>query len=500
MNKMRGYSKGVICRATFVLAIILLFSTYGLAQIPQIDSGINWLRSSQAPDGSWGSVNNLRDTAEVINSYNLLKIFDGSYTNGVNWLGSTSLESNDFIARRIIALAGTGADVSPDITKLTSTQNADGGWGYFGGYESNAMDTGVALHALRPALASNSNTVVKGLQYLISTQNLDGGWNILSDNSEDISTTSMIILLLNEYRNIYLLENNINQGITYLKSKQNPDGGFGSSPSTVYETALAFLALVESGTDISTVAPQAINYLTSTQLPNGSWNDDPYSTALSLRASAIVKPNLSITASDIAFSNSNPKIGDTITITATIRNEGPTAANNIVVQFFDGDPAAGGVLVGEATIAQIAAFGSSQVSGNWTIPTASTRKIYARIDPQNSIDELDETDNIASNNLTSATFPDLTLGSSDIVFSPDPPRLGEPITLSITVRNNGQSGADSFSVYVYAGDPAQGGGENRRGFLHLSGWRGDWHLRGSMERGRRCGSDHSKSRSSESSI
>ena len=456
MNGRRRFVKKLVCMITFGLALLLLFCTYGLAQTPQIDSGVNWLRSSQAPDGSWGAINSVRDTAEIINTYNLLKISDSSYTNGLNWLNNTSLEGNDFRARKIIALVGTGADISADITKLTSAQNTDGGWGYFVGYESNVQDTALALHALQPVMAFNSNTVVKGIQYLIANQNPDGGWNILPNEPGDILTTALAVSLLSEYRDIYLLENYINQGITYLKSRQNPDGGFGTSPSTVYETALAFLALIGSGQGQAQPLQNAITYLTTTQLPNGSWNDDPYSTALALRALAHIKPNLSIFSTDITFSNSNPKVGDTITITATIYNEGPANADNVVVQFFDGDPAAGGVLIGEATIAQIVAFGSSQVSGNWTIPTASARKVFVKIDPLNTIVELDETDNVAFNNLTSATLPDLTLGSSDIAFSPDPPRLGEPMTLSITVRNNGQSGAENFSVYVYAGDPAQG--------------------------------------------
>lgn len=55
------------------------------------------------------------------------------------------------------------------------------------------------------------------------------------------------------------------------------------------------MALVASGTDISTVALQAINYLTSTQLPNGSWNDDPYLTALALKLPAYILCIFSIT-------------------------------------------------------------------------------------------------------------------------------------------------------------------------------------------------------------
>jgi hypothetical protein len=73
------------------------------------------------------------------------------------------------------------------------------------------------------------------------------------------------------------------------------------------------------------------NYVNSTQLSDSSWNDDPYSTGLALRALANIKPNLSIFSTDMVFSNPTPKVGDTISIAASIHNEGPVVANNIFV-------------------------------------------------------------------------------------------------------------------------------------------------------------------------
>jgi hypothetical protein len=125
--------------------------------------------------------------------------------------------------------------------------------------------------------------------------------------------------------------------------------------------------------------------MTATQLPNGSWDDDPYSTALALRALANVKPNLSVSSSNITFSNPTPTVGETIIISANIKNSGPGVADNVTVQFYDGDPNAGGVLIEERTITAIEAFGNSQTSINYTIPTASSKTIFIKIDPLNSV-------------------------------------------------------------------------------------------------------------------
>lgn len=139
-----------------------------------------------------------------------------------------------------------------------------------------------------------------------------------------------------------------------------------------------------------TVLGNAINYLTSTQSADRRWLQDPYSTALALRALTNVKPNLLTTQTDITFSNPNPTVGDTINITATIKNTSPAQAENVAVQFYSNDLSSSGILIGESVISLIAANSSSQSAISWTIPSAFAYNIYVKIDPLNSIDELNE--------------------------------------------------------------------------------------------------------------
>lgn len=456
MCKNRIISKLILVGLNILMIIIL--PNLSLALSPNINTGLEWLSNSQNADGSWGSYTGLSvlDTTIVLDTLRYLSINNPAYTNGLAWLSNQSPLLTDFLAKKVKTLYMAGIDVSADLSALLN-KGAGGLWGGDVDYTNTVLDTAFALEALNVANYSDQNIVSSSLWYLVSTQNPDGGWGFYQGDNSNVYVTAIVVDTLSKYKSIYTLQTPINNGVAYLLTKQNPDGGFGSSASTVYETALSFLALVASGADISTVAPQAINYLTSTQLPNGSWNDDPYSTALALRALAHVKPNLSILPGDITFSNPNPRIGDIITITATIYNEGPANADSVMIQFYDGDPSSTGILIGETTIPSITAFGSYQTSMNWTVPTASLRKVFVRIDPLNSIDELDETDNTTFRNLTSSTLPDLTLGSADITFSPDPARIGDPVTIEVTVRNYGQSGAENFLVYVYAGDPDQGG-------------------------------------------
>ncbi len=99
---------------------------------------------------------------------------------------------------------------------------------------------------------------------------------------------------------------------------------------------------------------------------------------------ANVKPNLSITSNDITFSNPAPTVGEAITITTNIKNKGTTNADNVLIQFYDGDPSSSGVLIEETIISSIPAYGREQTSITYTIPTASSKTIFIQIDPLNS--------------------------------------------------------------------------------------------------------------------
>ena len=103
--------------------------------------------------------------------------------------------------------------------------------------------------------------------------------------------------------------------------------------------------------------------------------------------------------------------GNIATISATIHNIGTADASNIVVQFFDGDPDAGGTQIGtDRKISGIAHDSSGTVQVTWTaIP--GTRDIFVRVDPYDTIQEANEDNNQA--------YKQITIGGAKTIYVND---------------------------------------------------------------------------------
>jgi subtilase family serine protease/prenyltransferase beta subunit len=444
-------------RIVFIAVLLqMLLASFIFAETTQITNGLNYLTSTQNADGSWTAGDESAiATAEAIETLKLLNQTGTiNYANALSWLQNQSLESTNHIAERIYSLAAGGTDSTALVSYMDELALA---WGGYNDFTVDNLDTASALQALKSINYGNQTTIQSAINYLLVHQNTDGGWGFDNGDASNLYMTALVVKTLSQFKTTYNLQNQINSGAAYLLSKQNADGGFGSSTSTAYETGLAMEALIAGGVNLSNSSQPAINYLASTQLADGSWNIDPYSTAIALRAFAYFKPDIVITKEDITISKPDPVAGDTIDISANIKNDGPATATNVVVKFYNGDPDAGGVLIGESIVPSIAAYGSAQTKISWTIPSGFAGKVFVVVNPLSSIDELNTNNDKASKNLTAATLPNLSITSADISFNPALPCTGLSVVMTANVRNDGETDAANVSVDFYDGDPAAGG-------------------------------------------
>ena len=188
---------------------------------------------------------------------------------------------------------------------ISGMQSANGGWGAFDVdntsdwlYKLPFCDFGavidpptedVTAHALE-ALAphpGHEQTVERGLAYLFRTQQPDGSWWGRWGVNHVYGTAAVLPALaacsLEPGHEV------VGRAVRWLDTVQNPDGGFGEDirsyhepewrgrgVSTPSQTAWALLAYAAAGASQRSSACRAADYLCTTQLANGDWQEEHY--------------------------------------------------------------------------------------------------------------------------------------------------------------------------------------------------------------------------------
>ncbi len=415
---------------------------------PDINDGVTWLVNNQQADGSWLDLSHTvqRDTATTVFA---LKNFDSAqqyYASGLEWLNESTSANLDYLSRKIEAIAGSGADTVDLLGELLVKQNTDGGWGCNKGYLSNPLDASLALKALAEAGYSEADVIADTIEYLKTKQNTDGGWGSGDENST-IQSTANVLEAFNNYKTDYQLDDQIDTGIAWLLSKQNPDGGFGNSPSTVYDTAVATLALREFNVS-SDVTNNAMNYILDQQSDDGSWYESPYQTALAVSAvwKASVDPDLSVRIEDIYIIPSTiSSLPANVVINTDLWNSGKTDVPQAKVVLYDGAIAEQNK-IGE----QMLAFpGESSVTVTFStiITDGEGHHFTVVLDPDNVIEESSEANNTAGKTLSPQTTYDFE--ATDISVSTDPADIFQDVVISSRITNRGTLNAYNVQLQYY---------------------------------------------------
>ena len=392
-----------------VFLMFVIFSTLFLIDIDahaqaDIDNGLNYLRSTQSASGNWeqtsSSLNGIiPSTSTALEALRILEDpASPNQGNAILYLLGQNIELNDHLSRLIVSLAGTGEDTSSALNVLLAGQNSDGGWGGNQGYRSNILDTALVLMALRAAEYTDETVLGQAVSYLLEGQNSDGGWGFVSGEESRVYYTALALRALSLYAAQFDLADEIDLAVQYLRDRQNADGGFGPDGSTTFESALGLLALLEADVEITQVESGAVSFIANSQQSNGSWEDDPYSTALALlvleRNIVATLPNLLI--SDLSFSNPEPPRGIPVSISAEVCNDGQSASPETFGRFYLNDPLAGG---GGAAhqIPELAPGACESFSESFdSSGLADSELFYVMVDPEGAIPEANENDNIAT--------------------------------------------------------------------------------------------------------
>lgn len=427
-------------------------STSPRATPPNLDEAVQWLMAAQLADGSWQDLAQTteRDTAAAMPALKNFSTAQQNYQAGLLWLGTATSGNLDYLSRRIGVFAGAGQDTNSLVQDLLARRNTDGGWGSGEHYASSNADTALALNALAVAGYGDSSVPSKAIEYLKSKQNTDGGWGG-EDKGGMVQETAHVLSAFNQYGTAYQLDDAIARGTTWLIGRQNSDGGFGNSPSTVYDTAVATMALWELNVSTS-ITNKALEYIKGQQSENGSWNNSAYQTALAVNAiyKATVDPDLAVTSDDITIIPATiTSLPANIVINANINNLGQTSATAKVV-LYKGSIADQNKL-GEQTLS-FPGLASTSVTFSAMAQDGSEHRFYIVVDPDNVIKESNELNNTAVKILSPEATYDFEILSSDVTVSPNTADMSQDVEVTAKITNKGTMTAYNVQVKYYIED------------------------------------------------
>ena len=264
--------------ASAFVALALISAAAHATSSPQADRAIAWLAAQPQTDGSVAGELSSIATAFQARSETLvtLKLYSTAPTALVGAISGEAEDSTEYIARKIVALSAVGSDVSEPLANLALSQNSDGGFGGAPGYQSNPLDTAFAILALNAAHNTSAPAASSAVAYLISAQSPDGSFAINEQSS--VYVTAYVLQALAAIDQTYDTTFAANAASTWLVGQQSA-GAY----STVLDNATAAIALAShTSTTASFSGAQAA--LVAAQAADGSWSDDPYLTAIAIRA------------------------------------------------------------------------------------------------------------------------------------------------------------------------------------------------------------------------
>ncbi len=240
------------------------------------------------------------------------------------YLNNDTEQNTEYLARKIIVNTKAGNDVTILINSLIARQNPDGGFGDQADYASNVLDTAFVLEALSLSGQTSSSVISAAIQYLQNEQQTDGGYIVSGTNLSSVYLASLVSSSLQRFFFNYNVGITISAANQYLLAAKSINNSWSSD----WETAIALLALVPATSD-SNLYTNAVSDLRASQLTDGSWLGDVYSTALAIRALYLVDnlqrpvdPGLGTVIGQVIDAQSGLPVQS---VTVSLSPSGPTA-------------------------------------------------------------------------------------------------------------------------------------------------------------------------------
>ncbi|MFC2004624.1 CARDB domain-containing protein [Chloroflexota bacterium] len=235
--------------------------------------------------------------------------------------------------------------------------------------------------------------------------------------------------------------------VTFTATTRNQGEGKAINPLVVFHVddnrlAATSIGSVDSGgiysTDFTWVARRGVHIIkliidpANNILESDESNNEKIADFPTLYSDLIVQ--------SITWSPTDPHVGDEVTFSVTIKNQGYVPSNSSRFNYYFGDSSGFKAL-------DLITMGSSVIETFTWFAKAGSSKVRVVIDPGNLVTENDEDNNEMTVIFSGTKIPDLVVES--ITWSPSNPSVGETMTISVTVKNTGVGRASSSRVTCY---------------------------------------------------
>jgi uncharacterized repeat protein (TIGR01451 family) len=451
----------------------LAVSGYPVSSLPV--SPLTYLASRQTPDGSWG-IEDAYLTTRALEAYAANKPNLTIPAGGFTLSPSPATDGATVTATVKVTNAGVKASAATKVSVFVGDANGRN----LGTANVAALNPGATVSPTVAFTASNLSGAPTLLAFVDPSNQID---EIREDDNQATAT-----LTVNGKPDLQIFPNDISTTPAHLQPNQSgqlnivihnaSQGSVTNVGYAVYDgtgSASTLLrkdvvASISGGGSQVVVIPVTLaggsHTITATADPD---NLIPESDKTNNTASrAIVVSNISnidlrIAQGNVTATPSRPAAGTTVSIAAIVENLGTDPVQSFV-GFYDGVPGAGGSLIAKPAVS-IDPVSQTTLTISYTT-SASTQVIYAVADPDDTVPEIDETNNTAFAELTDQVA-DLSVGRTGLVLPRTPPLAGQNMTGRVVVRNIGLLPASQAEVLLYDDLPQNGGRQVADSFVDV---------------------------------
>lgn len=441
---------------TITIALALAgLQAFGQATTPASRAAA-WLAAQQNANGTWGAADLApRTTARVVRAERMQGLTSPALAMAVGWLTTQGFEANQFLAEQTLALSMSDVDTTNTLAHLVqqrSTTTAD--FGGFAEFNGNAYDSALAVQALATKQSTYAAPINSAITNLLAKQNADGGWGLDGGFDSNRLVTSEVVLALTSASSQSVAPAVLTAAKNYLAAGFRADG---SIDGDALKTAVAFRALAYSGYSVAPLAAGTMSWLNGHQAADGSWSEDAYVTARVLEALASLRGNVVFRDGSFRVTPSPAVAGSNVRVDYTLSNVGAADWFGGAVDLHLGS-ATGAVLASQSLLFNFARGTDAPFS--FTIPTTGMSGNVTLVLVMDSSRDTDQLELRTDDNIATTTFrvtgrPDLLVSNNDLAVSPARPQPGQSTTIALSVHNIGE--AEAANVGWSITDAPEGG-------------------------------------------